>query len=234
MGDYRFGDWERLLFNGLPATFLLEVVLRVVVMFGVVLLALRATGKRGVRQLSVFELVLILTLGSASGDPMFYEDVGLVPGILVFVVVILCYRAVTWLAAHSKTIEHVVEGKVLCLVRDGEFVLESLSKSDLAVDEFFMELRLQKVSHLGQLQRAYLEPNGSVSVVFYETDEEIRFGLPLWPELFDARSEHREGEVPHACAHCGRVEEKPSAGPAVCRRCQTAVWVKAMPPRTPR
>ena len=97
-------EWERLLFNDLPRNFLLEVIFRSVIMFTVLLLTLKVAGKRGVKQLSVFETVIIIALGSAAGDPMFYEDVGLIPAITVFTVIIVLYRSVTWLTGKSSVV----------------------------------------------------------------------------------------------------------------------------------
>jgi len=53
-------EWNRLLFNDLPIQFLFEVVFRTIIMFLVVLVTLRFTGKRGVKQLSVFEVVIVI------------------------------------------------------------------------------------------------------------------------------------------------------------------------------
>jgi uncharacterized membrane protein YcaP (DUF421 family) len=80
-------EWNRLLLNDLPLHFLLEVVFRSAIMFVILLLTLKLTGKRGVKQLSIFETVIIIALGSAAGDPMFYEDVGIIPAITVFSVI---------------------------------------------------------------------------------------------------------------------------------------------------
>ena len=76
-------------------SFLIETGFRTLVMFTVVLIGLTILGKRGVKQLSVFELVVIIGLGSAAGDPMFYKDVGLIPAIIVFVIIISLYSWVT-------------------------------------------------------------------------------------------------------------------------------------------
>lgn len=91
--------------NGLPVNFLLEVALRCVVMYIVALVVLKMAGRRGVKQLSVFELVIFLTLGSAAGDPLFYKDVGLLPTICVFVFIIALYRFTTYLISNFKGIE---------------------------------------------------------------------------------------------------------------------------------
>ena len=120
-------------------------------MFAVLLLTLRIAGKRGVKQLSIFETVIIIALGSAAGDPMFYEDVGIIPAITVFVVIITLYRCVTRLVWKSKRFEEFIEGKTECLITDGKFNIETFKKESLAQDEFFTELRLQSVEHLGQV-----------------------------------------------------------------------------------
>lgn len=99
-------EWNRVLFNELPVTFLFEVIFRTFIMFLVVLTALRASGKRGVKQLSISELVIIITLGSAAGDPMFYEDVGIIPAITVFIIIIILYRIVTWLTAKANGLKN--------------------------------------------------------------------------------------------------------------------------------
>ena len=49
-------------------TFILEILVRCFLMFIIIISFLRLSGKRGVRQLSLFELAIILCLGSATGE----------------------------------------------------------------------------------------------------------------------------------------------------------------------
>lgn len=219
-------EWGRLLFNDLPPEFLFEVAFRSVIMFIVILAALRLTGKRGVKQLSVFETVIIIALGSAAGDPMFYEDVGLVPAILVFVIVILLYRFVTWLTGKSSWFERFIEGTSVCLITEGVFCFSSFKKEALAQDEFFTELRLKGIEHIGQVRYAYLEPSGEVSVYFYE-DKDVKYGLPVRPELFNQRSPSVTVIGIHACSFCGTIRDL-TVGQATCTVCERDQWVKAI------
>ena len=76
--------------------FAAEIVIRVVVMFSMIIVFLRFTGKRGVRQLSIFELTIILSLGSIAGDPMFTEDLPIIQALLIMSIVIIMYRLCTW------------------------------------------------------------------------------------------------------------------------------------------
>lgn len=216
----------RMLINDQPWHFLFEVAVRTLVMFIVLILTLRLTGKRGVRQLSIFETVLIIALGSAAGDPMFYEDVGILPAILVFAIVISLYRLVTWLTGKSKWFEEFIEGKTVCLVIDGQFAIHAFKKEDLAQDEFFAELRLKSVEHLGQVRYAFLETNGEVSVFFFDAAE-TKPGLPIIPPLFKAKSEIIVEEAMHACAFCGNTQYL-EPGVATCDTCEGDEWVKAI------
>lgn len=217
---------ERMLFSDLPVQFIAEVVLRTVIMFVVVLLTLKFTGKRGVKQLSIFEVVIIISLGSAAGDPMFYEDVGLLPAITVFVVILLMYRSVTWLLGKSKRFENFIEGKIQCIIEDGQFSLHSFEKEDLAQDEFFAELRLRAIEHLGQVKNAYIETNGAISVFFYK-EEDIKYGLPLRPQQFNLKSKVIPKSGVYACTFCANIQElKPTT--AKCSVCSREEWVEAI------
>lgn len=69
-------EWAEILLGGEPLDYLLQVGIRTVLMFVLILLTLRILGKKGVKQLSVFELVVILGLGTAAGDPVIKRDAG--------------------------------------------------------------------------------------------------------------------------------------------------------------
>jgi uncharacterized membrane protein YcaP (DUF421 family) len=216
-------EWDRILLNNAPASFLFEVLFRTAVMFIVILVGLRFSGKRGVKQLSIFEIVLIIGLGSAAGDPMFYEDVGLLPGMCVFIVVIGLYRLVTWLTGKSKWFEELLEGKTELLIENGFFSVVKFKQEDIAQDEFFSELRLMSIEHLGQIKYAFLEPSGNLSVYFFE-DHEVKPGLPLLPALFNLKSKNIVAGGLYACANCGFTQQlKP--GSAICPVCKEEEWV---------
>ncbi|RKD20268.1 hypothetical protein BCY91_01200 [Pelobium manganitolerans] len=219
---------DRLLMNGLPYAFLLEVLLRCVVMYITALIVLKSAGRRGVKQLSVFELVIILTLGSAAGDPLFYEDVGLIPAICVFTFILALYRFTTYLISRSENVEVWLEGKPIYLIRNGQFSIEEFAKEPLALDEFFAELRLRNVSHIGQVDLAILETNGQISVFFFK-DEDVRAGLPILPHLFNKEVKIFEPNKVYACKFCANTSKTAAVQTElVCNRCEKERWVLAL------
>src|SRR5688572_23911618 len=158
-------DGKTLLLGEEEWGFLPQVLLRSAIMFIVAIIALRMIGKRGIMQ-GVFELVTIITLGSAAGDPMFYKKVGLLPAILVFITIILMYRITNFFVAKYKPIEHLIEGHHVRLVKDSRFSVKNLKPQELSKDEILSDLRMYGVSHLGQVDAAYIEASGKMSVFF--------------------------------------------------------------------
>nr|WP_294784850.1 YetF domain-containing protein [uncultured Flavobacterium sp.] len=219
-------EWERLLFNNLPESFVFEVIFRSTVMFIILLLTLKLAGKRGVKQLSIFETVIIIALGSAAGDPMFYEDVGIIPAAIVFTTIIILYRSVTWLTGKSKKFEEFIEGKTECLISDGKFSVSSFKKESLAQDEFFAELRIKSIEHLGQIKHAFIETSGEISVFYYD-DKEVGYGLPILPSLFYSKTKIIPADGFYSCSFCGNTEEQ-KAGTAVCKVCKKEEWVESI------
>ncbi|MFN2458758.1 MAG: DUF421 domain-containing protein [Chitinophagaceae bacterium] len=219
-------DVRSLLLGEEEWNFLPEVLFRSMIMFIVTLVALRLIGRRGIMQ-GVFELVTIITLGSAAGDPMFYKKVGLLPAILVFVVIVLMYRIINFFVGRYEKVEHLVEGRHVRLIRDGRFEAENFKHEELSKDEIFSDLRLHGASHLGQVQTAYIEPSGEMSVFFYD-DGKVRYGLPTIPELLDQQTEKINQEGYWSCGFCGNTQELQPIEQHSCPVCQKKKWVKSV------
>ncbi|RNL53274.1 DUF421 domain-containing protein [Pedobacter jejuensis] len=215
-------DWSRILYNDLPVAFLLEVVMRSVIMFLVILLTLRASGKRGIKQLSVFELVLIIGLGSAAGDPMFYEDVGILPAITVFIVIILMYMGITRLTDRYSWFERIIEGKPVYVIQSGKILLKGLESTGLSQEEVFAELRVLNVEHLGQVRSVLVETSGNLSVLFFE-DDMVRPGLPIYPD----QQKISNDEKYCSCSKCGETNLSFNKT-AQCPSCHGKEWFNAL------
>jgi uncharacterized membrane protein YcaP (DUF421 family) len=219
-------DLESLLFGEEDFSFLLDTVVRSTIMFLVIVVGLRLLGKRGIHQLSVFELGVIIGLGSAAGDPMFYKDVGILPAIVVFIVVIAMYRVVTYLIVRNEKIETLIEGKATYILRDG-VILQSFKKQPLGRDEFFATLRQNQVFHLGQVESVIIETDGKLSI-FYYPDDKVRHGLPILPDVLEQFQHHISEEGIYSCFECGKADQLGLSSEYSCENCQHEKCVKAL------
>ncbi|HLP39080.1 DUF421 domain-containing protein [Lacibacter sp.] len=219
-------NWKEILLGSQPWSFLPEVILRTIIMFVILFVSLRLLGKRGVKQLSIFELVVIISLGTAAGDPMMYKDVGVLPALLVFAVIVGLYSLITYFIGRNKHFEKMVEGKPVYLIRNGFFSIDNFSKEVLGEDEFFAELRMQGVSQLGQVEEAIVESSGNISI-FYYPEEAVKSGLPIMPDSLESGQQEIKERAHYACTFCGFTQQLNPAANAICPECKKTKWVKA-------
>lgn len=220
-------DWAKLLIHDTTWMFAAEIIVRVVIMFTMIITFLRFTGKRGVKQLSVFELTIILSLGSIAGDPMFTEDLPIIQALLIMSTVILLYRLCTWTMMKYQPFEDLLEGNAIYIVEDGQLVLDKIKKGKMSHDEFFAEIRQHSIEHLGQMRTGLLETDGKLSILLY-TDDEVRYGLPLFPKQYQPVKEVEPSKL-YACMDCGYVTPLSHAN-ELCSRCEhkDKKWAKAI------
>ncbi|NUG24541.1 DUF421 domain-containing protein, partial [Acinetobacter lactucae] len=206
--------------------FVLEVLVRCSVMFIIIISFLRLSGKRGVRQLSLFELAIILCLGSAAGDPMFTEDIPIAHALVVFVVILFLYRFATWSMVKHKKFEDLLEGKALCIVKDGLVVYKDFQKQSYSHDEFFSEMRQQHVEHLGQVRAALLESDGILSLLYFE---DVKWGLPLFPDAY-SKADILKPNTFYSCMKCGETKILNTIDQE-CTRCKHHSWAESLKTR---
>ena len=227
-------DFGRMFIGDAPLLFIVEVALRTTIIFVYTLLLLRLLGKRGVAQLSLFEVTIIIGLGSAVGDPMFQPDVPLVHAMVVIAVIVVLYRVFMAFVRTSEMFERFVEGEPSCLVSEGRLELDALDRERISQEELFEILRGTGVSQLGEVKRAYLEQSGTLSVYAF-APRHVQAGLPFvppWdieePAVFDVGAEGAPfGD--YACMTCGERMTRGAASPLTsCPRCKRTRWTHAV------
>lgn len=225
-------DLQRMLVGGQSLLFGLEVLVRTLVIYAYALVLLRWLGSRTIGQLSTVEFLLVIALGSAVGDPMFYPDVPLVFALLVVTIVVLANKGLDILIARSKRAERMIDGTPAHLIEDGVLCRSFLDRSSHGLSEVFQQLRRRGIVQLGQVRHAFAEPDGEVTV--FRTAGAVPAGLPIVPpwEVRDpgeiAAGRSIGGAAVLACMRCGFVTEL-EAGQAAdtCPHCGHDTWTPA-------
>ncbi|MDZ4657161.1 MAG: DUF421 domain-containing protein [Bythopirellula sp.] len=216
--DYSF-DWYRLLLGEHPPIYILEIVLRVVLIYFFTLLLLRWSGKRTIGEITFFDFAIIIALGTAVGDGMIYDDTPLIHSFIVIFGVLALQRFMAKLTEKNELLENLIEGKSTLIVENGVIRLDKLHEESLSQEELFESLRYEGIHQLGQVALAYLEPTGKMSVI---KNTQERPGLSVLPEgrrLLDS-TDH---EV-LCCKNCGCLAEQQEK---LCQTCGNHEWQKA-------
>lgn len=207
-----------------PPLFLLEIVFRTAVIYVYALVLLRWLGSRTIGQLSTIEFLLVIALGSAVGDAMFYPDVPLLHALLVITVVVVANKGLDIVIARSVSAKRAIDGIPEEAIRDGVVLRKFMESNKLSENELFQQLREHGVTQLGEIARAYLETDGALTVFRAENG---RPGLPIMPPWeIEPPAEVSPADAVDlvACKKCGTTSE---TGAATCSYCGHDAWVRA-------
>jgi uncharacterized membrane protein YcaP (DUF421 family) len=230
---FKVFDFHRIFFGEAPAFYLLEIVFRTLVMYAYTVFLLRILGKRGMGQLSMLELAIIISFGSAVGDPMVGADMPILHGMTAITVVTVFQISLERFINRNKKVEAVMEGTPNLVVEDGVIQWECMTTDNISKEDLFRALRGKDVEHLGQVSKALFETSGSVSV-FFHSPRKMKPGLSLLPEEMIAEEEvitHGQPvteDAAYSCMNCGYtlLLHKGDAAPE-CNLCKKAKWVAA-------
>lgn len=225
-------DIGRMLLGDEPPLFLLEIAVRTAIIYAYTFVLIRWLGTRSIGQLSMVEFLLVIALGSAVGDAMFYPDVPLIHAMIVITVVVVIDAGLGFLGTRSVKLERTIEGESVEVVRDGVIDSAALERLNIGHDSLFEQLRLKEVSQLGQVACAFFETNGLMSV--FKHTEAVRPGLsivPPWdvrkPAKFEAGATAPR-DAAFACVRCATViAAEAGVLPDKCPNCGGTVWHEA-------
>ncbi|HXS74519.1 MAG TPA: YetF domain-containing protein [Rhodanobacteraceae bacterium] len=140
-----------------------ELALRAAIVYAVLLILLRLSGKRTLGELSVFDLIVVIVLGSAVRTSMIGNDKSLIGGLIVVAVLLLLDYIIAWLAARFRPFAHALQGRPVLIARDGVVFSDVLKKCNIPPGAFDAALRKQSIS-TEQIGQAILEASGSITI----------------------------------------------------------------------
>ena len=140
-------------------------VLRAVVIYALVMVLVRVSGKRAVGQFTPFDLVLLVLIGNAVQNGLNGGDNSLTGALVLATTLIALNYAVAFVTSRSRRAERIIEGVPKVLARDGVVFDEVLRSELVSLDDFHEALRLNNLADPADVALALLETNGNISVV---------------------------------------------------------------------
>ena len=167
-------DLGRILIGEQPMIYWIEIMFRVLVVYLIALVFLRAGGKNSRKQLTPMSMLLVVALGSIVGDTMFTPGLSILYVILIISVVTALQYLVNMLAIRSGKANMILNSRANLVVEHGMIMEGALCDELLSKEELYSELRLNGIRDLGEVEYAFLEISGSVSVFKYKNENDIK------------------------------------------------------------
>jgi uncharacterized membrane protein YcaP (DUF421 family) len=139
-------------------------VLRAVLTYVALLVALRLFGKREVGQFTIYDLVFILLVANALQPAMTGPDTSLTGG-FVLIVALVGTNYLVGKLDNMPRFHRLFTPSPAIIVRDGKYVSEVMKKEGVDQEEVEMSMREHGIMDLKEVQMAVLEPDGTISIV---------------------------------------------------------------------
>jgi uncharacterized membrane protein YcaP (DUF421 family) len=143
----------------------MDIVLRTIVVFFVMLTLTRVIGRRELSSLQPFDLILLIVLGDAVQQGLTQDDYSLTGAFLVIFTFALLQVLVSWLGYKFPRTRPVLEGAPLIVVDDGELVENNLRRERLTPEEIAEAARQNGIGHLSEVRWGVLETTGAISFI---------------------------------------------------------------------
>jgi len=145
-----------------------EIVLRTAVIYLVVLLGVRLSGKREVGQMTPFDLVLLLLISNSVQNAMTGPDTSVIGGVAAALTLLVMNYLIAELSGTNRRFRKIVQGQPTLLVHDGNVLSGHMSKEHVSMDELERALREHGVNNYHDVALAVLEVDGSISCLKYD------------------------------------------------------------------
>lgn len=149
------------------------IVFRSVLFLLILLFTTRMLGKKQISELSFFEYVSGITIGSIAGEVITGLESNMYHGALAILLFGLITLLVDFLSLKSKTFRDVVEGKGTVIIKDGKILEDNLKKEKYTIDELSALLRQKNIFSVSDVEFAVLEPRGNLSALLKKENQPL-------------------------------------------------------------
>lgn len=155
-------DWSMIL---LPSASPIELIVRGSITFLMLMLLLRLVGQRESGGLGITDLLVVVLMADAASAGMTANADSMADGLLMAATMLFWSIALDAVAYRWPLFAHVVKARPRPLILDGRLDRRVMRREFITEEEVLTQLRLHGYSDPGMIARAYLEPNGMISIV---------------------------------------------------------------------
>lgn len=144
---------------------MINIFLRTIILYFVIVILLRLTGKRQIGQLEISELVTAFMISELASSPITDNSIPLLYGVIPAVTLVCLEVFLSYASMKSRTFRRLITGRALPLVYKGKIDKDQMNKARITVEELLSAMRCNSISCMSDVEYAFLEPNGTISII---------------------------------------------------------------------
>lgn len=144
----------------------METIIRGAVIYLVLLLIFRISGKRTLYEATVFDFVLLLIIAETTEKALLGEDHSITNALLLIITLLMMDIGFSLLKEKVRRFDKVVDGSPVILLDDGKLLKERMDKARVDEHDIMESAReLQGLQNLSEIKYAILEKSGKISII---------------------------------------------------------------------
>lgn len=151
----------------------IDVLIRGILFIATLFLMTKLLGSKQISQLSFFEYISGITIGSVAGEVITGLDKNISHGVIVILLFGGITYAVDFISLKSKKFRDFAEGQSSVFIKDGKVMEDSLKKENYTIDDLNALLRKKNVFKVADVEFAVLEPNGELNVLLKKENQPL-------------------------------------------------------------
>ena len=156
---------------------MLIAAIRTVLIYILIILAMRIMGKRQLGELQPIELVVALIISDLAAVPMQDNSIPFLLGVVPIFVLVALELLLSLLMLKSGRISRLISGKPMVLIKEGIISQKALKTIRMTVEDLTEALRQQGVFNPEDVEFALIEPNGHLSIVLKQPNQPLTLGM---------------------------------------------------------
>lgn len=141
-------------------------VIRPLILFVMLVVIFRLTGKRSVGEITVFDFLLLLVVSEAASGALLADDSSFTGSLLAVITLVGCDVAMSLVKQRWPRIERMLDDVPVVLYQDGRLKQERLEKERIGVDDILEAARqVHGLERLDQIDKVVLERRGVISII---------------------------------------------------------------------
>lgn len=142
-----------------------NLIYKCIIIYFVIILALRVMGKREVGELSIFDIVIYLVMSELLAISISEPNENIMKSLISITTLALLQIVVSWILLKSKKSRDLFDGKCAVLIHNGHINQNVMRKERYNIDDLLSQLHEKGIATPDEVEFAILESNGSLSVL---------------------------------------------------------------------
>ena len=159
---------------------LFMVVFRTVFFYFFITFVYRIMGKREVGQLGIIDLIVSILIAELVAISIEKTNQSIVLTIVPIFIIVLIEIGLAYLSIRSRRFRNIIQGKPAMIICDGKINYHELINQRYNLDDLLINLRQNRVKSIEEVEYAFLENNGKLSIFTYSDNLNKKiFPLPI-------------------------------------------------------